>query len=87
MGCSFARYCSRACQASHWRCHKSSCADIANDGWDYRTYKDGHAMYYGPVDQFTFELARHVGKHSSNVNMRPKVDLSVPHKLMNRSDL
>ena len=79
--CGFARYCTYGCQSADWRNHKSVCTELVNDIWDYFTYKEGHVMYYGPVDQFTFELTRHIGKNTNKVYITPKVDLSVPHKL------
>ena len=81
MRCGFARYCTSGCQAADWHNHRSVCTELVNEIWDYFTYKEGHVVYYGPVDQFTFELTRHIGMTSKKVYITPKVDLSVPHKL------
>lgn len=82
--CCFVRYCSNECQASAWRSHKGMCNELVSDSctWDYFKYKAGHTMFYGPVDQYSFELTRHIGMHSHKVNICSNVDLSVPHKLM-----
>ena len=85
--CSFVRYCSHGCQKADWRYHKSECTELANDEWNYSKYKEGHVVYYGPVDQYTFELTRHCAKSSRTLRvfMYPEVDLSKPHKLVPHS--
>ena len=84
--CGFARYCSKGCQKAHWRYHKSTCEELANDSWNYFQYKQGYDVYYGPVDKYTFELTRHRAKYARKMRfMYPEADLSKPHKLVSHS--
>lgn len=86
--CSFVRYCSHDCQKSDWRYHKRECTVLANEDWNYDKFKAGDHVYYGPVDQYTFELTRHRAKHSRKLSMfmHVEINLSVPHKLINKSE-
>ena len=80
-GCSFARYCSRACQREHWASgHKNACNRLKHDEFEYDKMKVGFCVYYGPLSHCDFELIRHNALTMTKVNCTPYVDLSVPHK-------
>lgn len=80
--CSFVKYCGAACQRADWQDHKQVCADICSDNWNRVQYKSGHRMFYGPVDQYYFELIRHLGQTTPRLFYSGPWDFSLPHKLM-----
>ena len=46
--CKFARYCSKACQKSHWKIHKATCTHITSV-FKYEQLRRTKQVYYGHV--------------------------------------